>query len=42
VRCAEHATTARLINTPNGQVRYVAVPANAREAPPSADFEQES
>jgi hypothetical protein len=31
VRCAEHATTARLISMSNGQVRYVAQPREPRE-----------
>jgi hypothetical protein len=26
VACAQHGARARLVNTPNGQVRYVAVP----------------
>jgi hypothetical protein len=31
VRCDEHGTTARLISTPSGQVRYVAVPPQSQD-----------
>jgi hypothetical protein len=38
VRCALHQTVARLINTPRGQVRYVAQPAQVKDdTPPSAE-----
>jgi hypothetical protein len=37
VRCAEHRTVARLIQTPRGQVRYLTLPAQSRDdTPPSA------
>jgi hypothetical protein len=38
VRCALHATVARLISTPRGQVRYVALPLSPQDdTPPKAE-----
>jgi len=38
VRCVTHHTLARLITTPRGQVRYVALPAQSQDdTPPSAE-----
>jgi len=38
VRCAAHQSVARLITTPRGQVRYVALPVQSPDdTPPSAD-----
>jgi len=34
VRCLEHGAVARLINTPRGQVRYVAVPPQSHDDTP--------